>query len=95
MHPKHCQSTTTNYNYTVTFSNCENPRCEMRFEGVSKPLAANLVAIGLSAFRDIQVVNNDTGEIVYNRYTSDEWFEASKTVARVVDELYTTYHRGA
>ena len=59
--------------YTLTARNGESP--SITFE-VSAPFhwAMGMVKIAEKAFRDIQVINNETGEVMLTKYQSSEVF---------------------
>lgn len=57
---------------------------EIKIKDVPWNTAWWIIGMGNCAFRDTEIIDNETGEIVYNRYVSDCYFEPEKTVTEVL-----------
>lgn len=72
--------------YNVRLSNGGGKKAiEIKVTNVPWNTAWWIVGVGNGAFRDTEIVDNETGEVAYNRYASDTVFEADCTVAEVLD----------
>lgn len=49
------------------------------FERLSACAATSVKDILSRGFRDVRIVNGETGEIMYNHYFSEEWFPRTST----------------
>lgn len=49
------------------------------FDGLGACAASSIKDILSHGFRDVRIVNGDTGEVVYNHYLSEEWFTRAST----------------
>ena len=74
------------HTYTMTARNCEFPSVEVTITDHFFAIAAYR-QIAEKAFRDITICNDDTGEVMYNHYVSDEWWKPMLTVAEAMEEL--------
>lgn len=54
---------------------------------VDKNCAARVVDRLMTAFRDIECVNDDTGEVMFNYYISNEIFVPTDTKENVINSL--------
>lgn len=71
--------------YTVSVSNCKNPHIECKYEGLGLFLALSVAEILGEAFRSIEVMNEETGELVYHCYYSDEVFLRRRTEGQAIE----------
>lgn len=46
----------------------------------------------LQAFRNVEIVNDETGEIMFTHYESSDLFIASKEIGEVIAELQALYY---
>lgn len=98
MHPKHLKNQPSvnkePETYSITIRNCEHPNIDLHFEGVSKDKAASICSIAIQSFRKFEVVCEQTGEIVYDRYVADGWHNQSMTYAFAIDAMFRIYNQG-
>jgi hypothetical protein len=74
--------------YNVTLSNGGGAmKIGVEISSVSWEKAYLIIGYGNLAFRDITVVDSETGEIAYNRYVSDYIFKAEDTIENVLDAI--------
>ena len=72
--------------YTLTASNCEFPHIDLSISDHFFAISAYRQTAEL-AFRQIRVVNDETGEIMYDRYVSDEWWKPMFSIDEAMDEI--------
>lgn len=60
--------------YTLTANNGDNPRITYTQEGIPECRIQKLYANAQCSFRDVQVTCDQTGELIFQVYTSDEFF---------------------
>lgn len=98
MHPKHLTNKPSvneeQNTYSITIRNCANPYIDLRFEGVSKDKAAGICSIAIQAFRKFEVVCEQTGEIAYDRYVTDDWHHQAMTYADAIGAMFRIYNQG-
>ena len=46
-----------------------------------------IIANANGAFRITEVIDNETGEVIYNRYVSDAYFEADTSIIEVIQVI--------
>lgn len=78
--------------YEVVARNCKtNPKIKYSRKDMGKAVAYT-VAVNLArAFRQVDVLNQETGEVMYSIYFSDEFFRPSLTeyeAMEMVDSLF-------
>lgn len=74
--------------YNVTLSNGGGAvQVNVEISSISWEKAYLVIGYGNLAFRDITVVDSETGEVVYNRYVSSHVFEAEEMVENVLDAI--------
>lgn len=62
--------------FNITVDSCENcPKIVATFEDVPKEKLPDMLFYAKRAFRSIEVINNQTGEVAYSRYMCCELFE--------------------
>ena len=62
--------------FNITVDSCENcPKIVATFEDVPEEKLSDMLFYAKRAFRSIEVINNQTGEIAYSRYMCCELFE--------------------
>ena len=70
-------------NCNITLSTCGgDPNIEIAINHIPWNKAINIATVGLSYFRDIRICNNETGEIMYNRYVAEDVFQKDMTLAK-------------
>lgn len=98
MHPKHLTNKPSvneeQETYSITIRNCANPYIDLRFEGVPKDKAANICSIAIRAFRKFEVVCEQTGEIAYDRYVTDDWHIHSMDYSDAINAMFRIYNKG-
>ena len=71
--------------YTVKADNgCYRPRIEFSHEAVPGDKAKPLVLLLTKAFRNVEVTNNETGEVMFTNYVSGDWFEPELAISTVL-----------
>lgn len=76
MNPKDFTKPVTANTFNITVDSCENcPKIVATFENVPEEKLSEVLYYAKRAFRSIEVVNNQTGEIAYSRYVCCELFE--------------------
>ena len=62
--------------FNITIDSCENcPKIIATFENIPEEKLPDVLFYAKRAFRSIEVINNQTGEIAYSRYICCELFE--------------------
>ena len=73
--------------YTIYVETCDSNNVSATFRNVPIHKVEPCVAVLESAFRDVEVVDGETGEVVYRKYVGGDWFEAEATIGEVIDEI--------
>ena len=73
--------------YSVTLCNREANSIEMHLSNLTYEQASKIVFIASDVFRDIEVVNEETGEIALNSYANDEFFEKTTDYGNAIDRI--------
>lgn len=76
--------------FNVKLDNCGGEVGKIKIEAVLKVSETQLAFVvnkAHEAFRLIEVVNNETGELVLSNYTSHDWFSPMSTEGEVLDEI--------
>jgi hypothetical protein len=83
--------------FTLTASNGMPNSVSITIPHIPKPIVRKAYDYAISAFRDVQIVNEDTGEITHIFYEDDEWYMAERSIGDVIDllnNLYVNHCRG-
>lgn len=65
-----------NNTFNIILDSCENcPKIVATFENVPEEKLSDMLFYAKRAYRSIEVINNQTGEIAYNRYMCCKLFE--------------------
>ena len=75
--------------YTVTAENRQNPYITYCIKSLTKKQVQFAIKNLCAAFCSIEVVNEETGEVVYNHYEGDEFFQSSETEAKAMTKINT------
>lgn len=73
--------------YTISVETRNTNNVSAIFRNVPIHKVEPCVAVLESAFRDVEVADEETGEVVYNKYVGGDWFEEEATVGEVLDEI--------
>jgi hypothetical protein len=76
--------------FKVKLDNCGGEIGKINIEvvlTVSKTQLAFVINKAQEGFRQIEVVDNETGELVFSSYTSPDWFLPKSTEGEVLDEI--------
>ena len=73
--------------YTISVETRDSNNVSATFRNVPDYKVEACVSVLESAFRDIEVVDEETGEVIYNKYVGADWFVAETTVGEVIDEI--------
>ena len=85
--------------YKVKLDNsCCEPSIQMEFT-FPKDKLEDVIGIAIGGFRNVQITNNETGEVVYSCYINDEHFNINCqycSIANCIRDLleFATYPRG-
>ena len=71
--------------YRVEASNCNSPRITFEVEGLTDKASKFLVENLSLAFRDVRIICEQTGEIMYSVYYNDEFKKTSMTEAKCLE----------
>lgn len=72
--------------YTVTAKSCENPNITVEFKGLCSTCSIEVVSILECAFRSVEIICEETGEVVYTLYVGSEWFIPNAEYGKAIDE---------
>lgn len=73
--------------YAVTAENRCNPYITYHIEKLTEKQARFAIKNLWTAFRSIEVVNEETGEVVFSHYEGDEFFQPSETEAEAIAKV--------
>lgn len=76
--------------FNVKLDNCGGEVGKIKIEVVLKASETQLAFVAAKAqeaFRQIEITNNETGELVFSSYTSSDWFSPMSTEGEVLDEI--------
>ena len=73
--------------YTVTAENRCNPYITYCIKNLTEKQARFAIKNLWTAFRSVEVVNEETGEVVFSHYEGDEFFQPSETEAEAIAKV--------
>ena len=76
--------------FNVKLDNCGGEVGKIKIEVVLNATETQLAFVAnkaREAFRQIEITNNETGELVFSSYTSPDWFSPMSTEGEVLDEI--------
>ena len=74
--------------YNINATNCcSNPRISFEYEKLTEKQMRYAVKCLTTAFRKVEVISNETGEVIYDHYESDEIFCPSFTETEAIDNF--------
>ena len=76
-----------NSTFTVTADNYEG--MEISFKGKSFCMANTIAFMLIDAFRDVKIVDDTTGEVMFSHYESADLFRACKAQSTVICNVMT------
>ena len=79
---------TTILTYKVCVDSCEHPKIVGEFGGFELHEAMNGADLALHAFRKVDVICEQTGEVMYNAYYASEAFTPCLSYGKAIDFLY-------
>ena len=74
--------------YTVTAKSCENPNITIEYEKLCGECIGECIEELETAFRSVEVVCEQTGEVVYTHYVGADWFNPFASYGEVIDTVY-------
>lgn len=80
-----------NTTYKVVAQNCDTPRYTVEVEG-NRFFAEACVHLLTKSFRQVDITDAETGEIVYSFYRSDEWFKPTLSTLTCLELLEALYN---
>lgn len=89
MHPKYFETTSPRaITYTLTADTCEShPKANVVFSGIKESDIMVAFNVAKSAFRQIEITNEMTGEVMLTFYMSDEFHRPSRSYGDVINYL--------
>ena len=73
------------YTYTVKADNGQHkPRIEFSHDAVAGHQAKAVALLLTKAFRNVEVLCNETGEVMFHNYVACEWFEPDLEISTVL-----------
>ena len=76
-----------NNTYSVTAENRCNPYITYHLEGLTEKQARFAIKNLWTAFRSIEVINEETGEVVFSHYEGSDFFQPSETEAEAIAKV--------
>lgn len=76
--------------FNVKLDNCGGEVGKIKIEVVLKASETQLgfvAAKAQEAFRQIEITNDETGELVFSSYTSPDWFSPMSTEGEVLNKI--------
>ena len=74
--------------YKLTLDSCQsNPKIIVEFDEVSESMLESVINVAKYAFRSIEVVNNETGEVVLNYYVGLQLFKPLYEYGTAIDTI--------
>lgn len=73
--------------YSLYAETREKNSVKVEFHGVLKEQVPSVAALLGKAFRDIEVIDEETGEVVYSSYVGGDFFVAEATCGEVLDAI--------
>ena len=75
--------------YTLRFDTMEcRPKMEVAFEGVPAIRIWRALAVAKNAFRSVDVIDESTGEVMYNQSISPAWFDPKYSYGDAIDIIH-------
>ena len=74
--------------YTVTAKSCENPNVTIEYRELCEECIDECIEELNTAFRSVEVICEQTGEVVYSLYVGANWFTPFASYGEVIDEVY-------
>ena len=72
--------------YNITIDSCEaTPKLVATFEDVPKNQLELIVSIATQTFRSVEIVNNETGEVVLTHYVGTEMHKSLYNYGEAID----------
>lgn len=75
------------YTYTITAKSCENPNITIEYAKLCEECVTECISELELAFRSVEVLCEQTGEIVYSHYVGVDWFNPLPTYGEAIDEV--------
>lgn len=76
-----------NNTYSVTAENRSNPYITYHIEGLTEKQARFAFKNLWTAFRSIEIINEETGEVVFSHYEGSDFFQPSETEAEAIAKV--------
>lgn len=77
-----------NDTYTLAVNSCESrPDIEARFKNIKREHIEEATRIAATAFRQIEVTNEETGEVIFSMYIDCDWFNPSRHYGTAIDAI--------
>ena len=74
--------------FTLAVDSCESrPQIDVRFKNIKHEHIEEAARIASAAFRQVEVTNEETGEIVFSLYVDCDWFNPSRTYGKTIDAI--------
>jgi hypothetical protein len=73
--------------YSITLCNREANSIEMHLSNLNYEQAAKIAYVSADVFRDMEIINEETGEVAFNSYANDEFFEKKTDYGNAIDRI--------
>ena len=74
--------------FTLTVDSCESrPQIDIRFKNIKSEHIEEAARIASAAFRQIEVTNEETGEVVFSLYIDCDWFNPTANYGEAIDAV--------
>ena len=73
--------------YSITANSCCFPSIELKINGVNWHQMQHYLTIIKRAFREIEILNDDTGEVMLRYYESDEMFSPLLSIGECISAI--------
>ena len=83
------KTATENFSYSLILRSCEASPCiEATFKGLSSGQISLAIAEAIYGFRHVEVICEQTGEVVYTNYKSSELFTTLLSYGDCLDRVH-------
>ena len=73
--------------YSITANSCCFPSVELKIISVNWHQMHQYLAVIKRAFREIEILNDDTGEVMFRHYESDEMFSPLLSIGECISAI--------
>ena len=74
--------------YTLAIDSCESrPQIDVRFKNIKREHIEEAARIASTVFRQVEVTNEETGEVIFSLYVDCDWFNPTTTYGEAIDAI--------